>query len=167
MPGCGQWTLQSIYEPNNCWFCDNYSFCLIFWNEEIGIFSEKNSINIDKKTKSTIVETIRIHNNESYMDHEDSPVLFTNVTGWKPRKFMTLLDYLDSLEPSKQLAYDQNALIDAQRAFDFTDLEELNADDRLQVDNYIETRMKHLKQEYVTMRLKQTSRIIKDHLRFK
>ena len=105
MPGSGQWQMQTLFEPDSCWYCNNYSYCLFFWNEEIGIFNEKNSIGIDKLNKLKLVETIRMHNEDTYMDHEEVPVLHSSCTGWRPKPFMTLMDFLETLEPSKQLDY--------------------------------------------------------------
>ena len=66
MPGSGQWKMQTLFEPDSCWYCNNYSYCLFFWNEEIGIFNEKNSIGIDKLNKLKLVDSRFFTNREGF-----------------------------------------------------------------------------------------------------
>ena len=47
------------------------------------------------------------------MDYPDVPVLFSDETYWKPRPFMTLLDFLETLEPGTQPDYDTVSMNDA------------------------------------------------------
>ena len=56
------------------------------------------------------------------MDYEDVPVLFSEATNWKPRPFMTLFDFLDTLEPGIEPDYDTIALDAAKQEFGFTDI---------------------------------------------
>lgn len=100
MPGSGRWRLQTVNEPENCWNCDNWVYTLYFWNEAIGHYNEGQQIGIDRNTKRSLVEALRLHNKETYLDHKDVPMVFTGVNYWVPRPFMTLFDFLETLEPS-------------------------------------------------------------------
>ena len=52
-----------------------------------------------------MIDIIRELNPDTYMEDENVPVLFSSETDWKPRPFMTLLDFLETLEPSKEPNY--------------------------------------------------------------
>ena len=53
-------------------------------------------VNIDKKSKKHLVDTIRDKNPDSYVDHPELPIYFSTSTNWKGRPFMPLLDFIDS-----------------------------------------------------------------------
>ena len=55
-----------------------------------------------------------MHNEDTYLNDEDLPVLFSNNTNWRPTPFMTLLDYINRIEPAQEPDYDKVALADAQ-----------------------------------------------------
>ena len=112
MPGCGRWRMET-QQGDNCWVCDRWMYTLYFWNQEIGCFNDVNNIGIDKETKVSLVEKIRLHNPESYLASEDVPVLFSNITNWRPRPFITLMDFLDSLEEGAEPDYEKTTMADA------------------------------------------------------
>jgi hypothetical protein len=74
---------------------------LYFWNARIGQYDEDNFISIDPDAKVSLVNTVRHYNMQTYMKNPDVPVLFCPETDWKPRAFMTILEFLDLLEPAK------------------------------------------------------------------
>lgn len=55
IPGSGQWRLQSQSDENNCWMCNNSSYCLIFWNASIGTQLELESYQIDSYYKNKAI----------------------------------------------------------------------------------------------------------------
>ena len=74
-------------------------------------------------TQVNLVDTIRLHNQESYLDHPEAPVMFCNATNWKPKPFMTLIDFLDSVEDVNKPDYQKMALDDAMDHFNFINIE--------------------------------------------
>lgn len=95
MPGSGQWELNTMSEIGDCWVCDNWMNVIVFWNPAIGRFNDINSINIDIKTKTEVVQQVRMTNPETYRDHPEVPVLYSNINSWKGRAFMPILDFLN------------------------------------------------------------------------
>ena len=59
------------------------------------------------------MNNVREINPDTYMDYPAVPVLFSDETYWKPRPFMTLLDFLETLEPGNQPDYDTVSMNDA------------------------------------------------------
>ena len=59
MPSSGQWRLNKTMDRLGCWFCGNWQFALVFWNQEIGIQNANNNINIESDEKARLVEMIR------------------------------------------------------------------------------------------------------------
>jgi len=99
IPDSGRWKLNTVQGPDTCWVCDNWVFTLYFWNEKIGQSTDINSIGVDKKTKANLVRQVKQHNEETYMDNGEVPVLFSAIEQWKPRPFFKLLDFINILAP--------------------------------------------------------------------
>ena len=93
MPSSGQWRLNKTLDRLGCWFCGNWMFALVFWNQEIGIQNANNNINIESDEKARLVEMIRQHDPE-YMSNPNLPLLFSNATNWKGKPFMKLIDFI-------------------------------------------------------------------------
>ena len=85
-------------EPDQCWVCDNWMYCVFIWHPEIGMYHQVNLLGIDSQTKKRAVETIRNEYSDVYLKNEEVPVLFTGVNGWRPRPLMRLFDYSDLYE---------------------------------------------------------------------
>ena len=113
MPGHGQWIMEETVTEDSCWVCDRWTYSLYFWNQEIGMFNDTNRIGVDKATKKKIVDSIRIHNPGTYMDHPEVPVMFSNITNWRPKPFMHILTFLDTLEDGDEPDYEKVVLADA------------------------------------------------------
>ena len=167
MKGAGQWKMETLQQEDSCWVCDRWMYCLYFWNQDIGCFNDVNRIGIDKPTKVHVVDQVRLHNPDTYMDNEDVPVLFSNITNWKPKPFMTILDFLDTLEDSNEPDYDSVTLSEAQRVWDFDELHHLPAEKQVIVKKWMVDHKIKMKEEFVKVRLSNTTRIITDHLRYK
>lgn len=99
MPGMGRWKIQTLAMKDSCWNCDNWIYTLYFWNEKIGRNNDRNYIGIERDKKEELVETIQELNKETYMCDKDVPVLFSSMNDWQPRPFMTVVDYLNTLQP--------------------------------------------------------------------
>ena len=67
-----------------------------------------------------LVDTVRELNPDTYMNDPEVPVLYSNETRWKPRPFMTLLDFLDTLEAGAEPEYETVAMGDAMSKYEFT-----------------------------------------------
>ena len=85
-------------EQDVCWACDRWMYTLIFWNKDIGEFNNINSIGIDRKMKHSVVQQIRQINGEGIRSSPSVPVLFSDISEWKPRPFTPILDFLNNLE---------------------------------------------------------------------
>ena len=48
------------------------------------------------ESKVRLVNTVRELNPDTYMNDPEVPVLYSQETDWKPRPFMTLIDFLDT-----------------------------------------------------------------------
>ena len=69
--------MQTVNEEDMCWACDNWVYTLYFWNEKVGQYNDRNYIGVDMQTKKQMVNTIRQHNKQTYMNDPDVPVLFS------------------------------------------------------------------------------------------
>ena len=125
MISSGRWLMQTTEEPDNCWACDQWGFTLFFWNENMGKANERNKIGIDTTTKDHLVNTIKMQNQDSYMENQSYPVMFSNLTNWKPKPFWRLLDFLNSVEPCKEPDYEKIAKKDAMDKYNFSNMKEL------------------------------------------
>ena len=119
MPGSGRWNMHTVHEADNCPLCDNWNYCLIFWNEKIGRFDDISYIGIEPQVKKRLVETIRVHNEDTYLKNEDVPVLFSNATKWKPKPFMRLIDFLATLDNVTEPNQEDIAMREAKNQFSF------------------------------------------------
>ena len=108
-----------------CWVCDQWTFTLYFWNEQVGRFDDRNYIGIASDTKAKLVQTIRLHNADSYLDHDDRPVFFSSATQWRPRPFMHFLDFLETLEPGNEPNHEERARSEALLKFKIASEEEI------------------------------------------
>ena len=104
------------------------------------MFNDTNRIGVDKATKKKIVDQIRLHNPSTYMDHPDVPVMFSNVTNWRPKPFMHILTFLDTLEDGHEPQYHKAAFAEAQTEWDFQDYEALDLALKDKVYYWIERR---------------------------
>ena len=50
-----------------------------------------------------------MYNENDYMSFEEAPVMFSKCTNWKPRPFVPLLDFLDSIDNVKRPNFDEQA----------------------------------------------------------
>lgn len=103
--------------------------------------------------RAKLVDSIRLHNQESYLDDEDRPVMFGSSTNWKPRPFLKVLDFLDSVEGLKRPDYEKMAHDDAMDKFNFVNIEILDYPVQAKVKAFIEERAEKLRSDYETMRL--------------
>lgn len=77
----------------SCWFCHNWMYTLIFWNQDIGILNANNNINIESEEKARIIGMIR-NNDPDYKGNPEVPMLFSNATNWRGRPFVRLYDFV-------------------------------------------------------------------------
>ena len=111
-----------------CPICDGWNYTLYIWNEQIGRFDDGNHIGIMPNTKRSLVKTIVKHNSESVLSSPDLPLMFCEVTKWRPRPFMRLLDYLETLDNVKEPNYDELAMRNAKTLFEFNKIDDLEYD---------------------------------------
>lgn len=131
--------MQTEIEQDGCWTCDKWGFTLFFWNEKVGKYNDVNKIGVERETLISLVKTIRMQNPDIYLGMKDVPVMFSNVTDWKPKPFLRLLDFLNSVEPIAEPEYDKVALEDAQSKFEFDQWDELADELQQEVKDYMES----------------------------
>lgn len=127
LPGSGQWRINKKFDKTACWYCANWVFSLIFWNQEIGIRNANNNINIESREKKRVIELIR-QNDPDYMSHPDVPMLFSNATNWRGKPFMKLIDFIMKAQETPDFSY-QAAEI-AKEKHQFHNLKELDSEKR-------------------------------------
>ena len=111
--------MQNQIERDGCWRCDQWGFTLFFWNEKIGMYNNVNKLGVSPDTMLNLTDMIRMHCHDTYMDNPEAPVMFSNVTNWKPKPFIRLLDFLNDVEPREEPNYEQVALEDAMHEYNF------------------------------------------------
>ena len=169
LPMSGQWRLTTTGEQDSCWVCDNWQYTLLFWNREIGDFNLINSIGVEDRVMADVIQQIRMHNEESYLQHGDLPLFFSNVTDWRPKPFMPLLEFLNNLEyqdiPMQR--FEEEAIRVAKAEHKFEDFN-LLGDSKLQrVNKTIKETLDKLVQDHKREIVKRTPDIVKRRLRYK
>ena len=51
--------------------------------------------------KMNLVQTIRNQHSDTYLNNPEVPVIFSNITNWYPKPFMSVLDFLNTLSPDE------------------------------------------------------------------
>lgn len=120
-------------EADSCWVCHRWAFCLFFWQPEkrgLGVMRgrskpvEYKDIGIDMPNFKRLVDKIRLHNAETYMKEADVPLMFCSATNWKPKPFMHILDFLNSIEDVDTPDFNLIAQSDAMDEFNYINLEQ-------------------------------------------
>ena len=123
--------MKTTKEPDSCWACDNWIYTLFFWNKQIGDINDVHSIKVSEKTKKKAVKKIRLRNKETYLQSNTTPVLFSNITNWKPKPFMKMLDFLNLLSPEEPPNRENQIDEEAKEKFKLKNFDTLNTTRRL------------------------------------
>ena len=90
--------------------------------------------------KKSLVQTIRNKHSETYLNNPEVPVIFSNITNWEPKPFMTVLDFLNTLQPEEPPyeKFEEDAIAKAKTKFKFKYFEHLNDRNLAKVNHYMD-----------------------------
>jgi len=84
---------KKLIDKQNCWYCGNWIFTVVFWNEDFGILNEKLNVGIEDDEKARVIDLIR-QNDPRYQENESVPLLFSNCTNWQGKPFMRISEFV-------------------------------------------------------------------------
>lgn len=66
------------------------------------MYNDQNFIGVTDDTKTQLINTIKLLCGDSYQEDDQLPVLFSSMNKWQPKPFMTMLQFLETLEPARE-----------------------------------------------------------------
>lgn len=112
------------------------------------------NIGVKAEQKVDLVNKMRIHNGGAYTENPEGPILFSNVTNWRPKPFINLLDFLDKYVPEDPPKWEEEIIKAAKKNFVFSDFATL-ADARLErVNKFMDEMRNKFHTEWVRNRMK-------------